>query len=190
MKNEIQIIEEQAPLLIAEASAISITSPERMTEASELRERLKNTLAIVEEVKEKYFRPAKNEADKIAEKYNPTIKKLEKVTKDLSEAMGKYQTSLIASAKLEADKIASRVKEGSGNLSASTAMERMNAIERPEVLAETSMINKPIPEITDPLAIPREYLVPDMKLIEAELKAGVTIPGVHLVDNYQPRSRR
>jgi len=185
--NQLQTIEKDINPTLAQALKLSITTSEDMALASSLRERIKNTIKIVDTVKESEFRPIKTELDLVTEKFSAILKALKVADDKVSKGMGAYQT-LLMKEKAEAEaKIAAKVT--TGYLKVETAMAKIDALEAPEVLAETNMINKPIPEITDPLAIPREYLTPDMKLIEQELKAGVTIPGVRLIDNYVARAR-
>lgn len=189
MKNEIQTITEQVNPVILEVSQLSITSAEHMVRASTLREQLKNTIKIVETVKETQYRPIKDQLDEVAGKFKPVEKMLKDATDKLNKAMGAFQTKLIADAKIEADKIASRIKPGSGNLSIDTALEKIANIETPIALDMTGFVNKPKLVIIDESIIPREFMVPNLPAIEVAIKEGKVVPGCEMVANYIPRSK-
>ena len=168
---------------------VSISSTSEMTSASERRAWLKDKIKFLKDHKEVLYRPYKDKIDQINEVYKPIEKMLTDSEKAYSAEMSRYQTALIASAKIESDKIAARVKEGSGNLSAHTAMERMNAIEKPSVLAETNFINRPKLSIVDITLIPHSYFILDEKALKADLDKGIVVPGATLVDSFEPRSK-
>lgn len=189
MKNEIQVIEEQANPVVQEALSLNITSTSDMTHASTLREQLKNTIAIVETVKETQWRPIKDQLDSVSSKFKPLEKMLKEATDKLSKEMGAYHTRMIAEAKAEADKIAARVGEGKGHLKPETAMAKIEAIDTPAILAETGFVNRPKLQVNDISSIPDEYFVLDEKAVEKALKEGKIVPGAVLVDNYEPRQK-
>lgn len=189
MKNEIQTITEQVNPVILEVSQLNITSAEHMVRASTLRAQLKNTIKIVETVKESQFRPLKDQLDFVTSKFKPLEKTLKEASDKLSLAMGAFQTKLIADAAVEADKIASRIKPGSGNLSLEKGLEKIADIATPEILSETGFVNKPNLVIIDESLIPREFMVPNLPVIEVAIKEGKVVPGCEMVANYIPRTR-
>lgn len=189
MKNELTTLTNDITPIVSEALSLSITSTSDMTHASALREQLKNTIAIVETVKETQYRPIKDKLDEVTGKFKPLEKMLKEATDKLSKDMGVYQTRIIAEAKAEADRIAARVGVGKGHLKPETAMEKIANIETVPVLDETNFINRPKLSITDINKIPREYLIVDEKKLEADLKSGKVVAGATLVDSYEPRTR-
>ena len=53
--------------------------------------------------------------------------------------------------------------------------------------AKATVTIAPAPSISDEDAIPREYLVPDMKAIEKDFAAGKSIPGIVSIDKASLR---
>lgn len=189
MKNEIVALEQEVTHIASKALQFSITSNERLQEASGTREWLKEKIKFLKGHKELLYRPYKDKIDAINEVYKPIEKMLTDAEKAISVSMGAYQTRMIAEAKEKADKIAARVAPGRGNLSPATAMEKIANIDTPATLAETGFVNRPIVKINDISSIPDEYFVLDLKAVEKALKEGKIVPGAVLVDNYEPRTK-
>lgn len=186
---QITVLEQQVTPVVSQAQLLSITSTEQLTSASELRENIKRVQKDIEADKEELYRPAKMVLDEINSRYAPFEKPLKEALKIVNDKMSTYQTQVLRAQQEAEAKIAARVKEGKGNLSASSAMAKMEALEAPVELDLTGFAKKEVLVITDESLIPREFMMPNENAITLALKAGRTISGATLETKLIPRSK-
>lgn len=190
MNNQLIILEKKVSPVVAQATALEITSSETLNEASILRENIKKLQKSIEEDKEPLYRKAKDVVDEINSRYDKFLKPLKEALKISNDKMSAFQTQAIKTAQEEAEKIADRIKPGKGNLSLEKGLEKMAGIEAPAVLDMTGFTNRPVLKIVNIKDIPLEFWIPNETFILATLKEGKQVPGCVLEDNYQPRSNR
>lgn len=103
----------------------------------------------------------------------------------LRQKMQDYQTEQVRIKQQAELKIAERVREGKGNLTVETAVKKiaeLKPIEK-EVATESGLVQfreTRILKITNPLLIPREYLIVDESKLLKALKDGKTVVGAEL----------
>lgn len=171
--------------LVAQAESTEIKSAEDMKTATTVLSDLNRYIDTLVAKREEITAPL-NLALKNARAMFDPIEKPAKAAKDeLRSKIAEYQTEQMRIAEEEEEKIAARVKAGKGNLSAETAIKKMEGIERPDRKVETesgSLNFRPTKKlkITDALLIPRHYLVVDEKLLLEDLKKGVAVYGATL----------
>jgi len=182
---EITLLEKQVMPLVAQAESTEIKSAEDMKTATTVLSDLNRYIDTLVAKREEITAPL-NLALKNARAMFDPIEKPAKAAKDeLRSKIAEYQTEQMRIAEEEEEKIAARVKAGKGNLSAETAIKKMEGIERPDRKVETesgSLNFRPTKKlkITDALLIPRHYLVVDEKLLLEDLKKGVAVYGATL----------
>lgn len=186
---QLTVLEKAVTPVVAEASALVIIGTDTLTLASTLRENIKRVQKDIEADKETLWRPIKIALDEVSSRYAPFEKPLKEALKIVNEKMSAFQTQAIKEAQAEAERIASRTKEGKGNFSIETAMKKLDEIEKPAVLDMTGFVNKPKLVVYDESLIPREFMVPNLPVIEEALKSGKVVAGCEMVANYIPRSK-
>ncbi len=180
-----QVIKESVSPLITEATAITITSSEDMIKATDMLSRINILLDTIEEEKEKVLKPL-NEARKAeSARWKPIEIPLEEAKSLLRTKVSTYQTEAIRAQSTASQAIINRVGEGRGKLKIETALNKIESLEKPQ--EEVSTLSGTIKfrtdkklKIIDPLLIPREYLLPDEKLLITLLKEGKLIPGCEI----------
>lgn len=144
----------------------------------------------------KYADSVKAKKDTLAKPLNLAIKNVRAMFKPLEETyegaiealrakMSAYQTEAKRLADEEAAKIAARVKPGTGNLTIETAVEKIQAIDKPADnvatdVGDVKFRETKILKVVDASIVPREYLVLDEKKILDDLKAGKMIAGCEI----------
>lgn len=192
MKNEekeVKAIEKSISPFVNIAKNISIVSQEDMETASSARNQLKKYSKSVTESKETVTKPLNTALKNFRALFKPLEDKIDASISLLDKAMIAYQTNEKRKADDEAAKIAARIAPGKGNLSMKTAVDKIEAIEKPDnKVGNTSFVTTPMFEIEDITQIPYEYLVPNETMIRTAMKAGTKLPGVRYWTEERPRN--
>lgn len=185
MEKEIIKIENEVSPIIDQAKTIKVVNGKSMTEAVIMLSNLNKQNDRITNEKEKVTKPL-NEALKAERaRWKPIETILTSAIEALRASITAYQTEETKRVRAEEAKIASRIKEGKGNLSFETGIKKIDAIEKPQESVETEagkikFREDKVLKITDRKLIPDRYLVVDEKLLLADLKAGKTIKGAEL----------
>lgn len=182
MSKELTIEQEVSPLA-EQATALSISNPKEMEGAVTFLSQLNKMLDRIKAEKDKVMRPLLDATAAEHARWKPAETKLEAAIAIARKTITAYQTEQKRIADEEAEKIAARVAPGKGNLSAETAIKKMDAIKKPEESVTTDAglakfrTDKKC-EVEDITKIPFEFLLADMVKIRAAMKAGQEIPGI------------
>ncbi len=136
----------------------------------------------IKEEKEKVTKPL-NEALKAERgRWKPLEAMYEDAIEGLRGKMSAYQTAVEKERREKEMAIASRIKEGRGNLSLETAVKKIDSLEKveKEVATDAGLVQfREVQKlkIMDEMLIPREYLVIDEKRVLEALKAGREVAG-------------
>lgn len=184
LAKEVQTIEKNL-------TGFKIETVNDMKEATEILSNLNKHLDAITEEKEKVTKPLNAALKAERARWSPIEDKLEAAIKLIRMGMSAFQTAELKRQRAEEDKIAARVKEGKGNLSAETAVKKIDAIEKaPEQHSTEAGLVKfrtdKVLKITDETKIPRKYLVVNEKLLLADLKAGNKIAGAEIEEIQTP----
>lgn len=174
---------------------LNISNTTDMTRATEVLSQANQALDAIKAQEALVVNPLKQALKAKQAEFAPLKLKLTSLVVAIRTKMSEYQTAEMRRVAEEKAKIASRIKEGKGNLSVETGVARIEAIEKPEEAIKTeagkvSFVTQTKLQITDVSLIPREYLVPDEKLIKEELKAGKTVKGAELIEVQVVRNIR
>lgn len=189
MSNKLELsLKKELPKIVTKIEIVDAVSMKNATETLSL---LNQRLDSITEEKEKVTKPL-NEALKAERaRWKPYETQLEDAISMIRTGMSKYQTAEAKRIKDEADAIASRVKEGKGNLTLETASKKIAAIEKPADVVNTDVgqvkfrTDKKL-KITDENKIPREYLVVDEKKLLDALKNGIVVSGAEIEEIQTP----
>lgn len=190
--NEVAMLSKKIePMIRSVEKASLITSEKEMIEASEILSVINKYADTVKEAREKITKPLNTALKEARAMFKPLEDKLSGAIDGLRQGMGSYQTEKMRMADEEASRIASRVKEGKGNLSAETAVERIAEIDKPidTVVVESGTVKfRPVKRlvIEDASLIPREYLVADETRIKEVLVGGGEVAGCKMVIEQVP----
>lgn len=175
LKKKIETVAEKAKKII-------IKDGKDMTDATVILSQMNGYMDSVKEKKELLTKPL-NEALKNARgMFKPLEETYEEAIEMLREKMSFYQTQEVRMRLDEELKIATRVKEGKGNLSIATAVKKIEALPQinKEVATDAGLVQfreVKVLVILDPLLIPREYLTIDETKLLKDLKEGKTVAG-------------
>ena len=190
-KNLEIVLKKEVPAIEKNLQGFKIAKAEDMTQATTLLSNLNKHLDAITEEKEKVTKPLNEALKAERNRWKPFETKLEGAISIIRTAMSVFQTAEVKRAKEEEDKIAARVKEGKGNLSAETAVKKIDEIEKaPERhTTDAGMVKfrtdlKLVIDNAD--KIPFEYMLPNEKLLLQDLKTGKKITGVHLEEVQTP----
>lgn len=179
---ELTITKEINPLLL-KAQTLEITSPKDMISATEILSQANKFLDKLTEDKEKMTKPINELLKEIRAKYKPNEEILTNIIKNIRLNMSTYQTEQLRLKRIDDEKIAARVAKGT--LKVDTAIAKMEENQGPDqtIASDSGQIkfrtDKKL-KITDPLAIPREYLEINEKEVLDALKLGKSIPGAEI----------
>lgn len=156
--------------------------------AIELANRLNQTKKVIEAKRKSLTEPIKQSVKDIEEMFKPMEKRLETMIEQIKSRSIEYVTAeekRIADEKAKIDK-----KLDDGRLKPETAIRKTQELGTVEKTTQTEagrMIMKTVKvvKIINEADIPREYLVPDMAKIKADIKAGKEIKGVEVVEEKQ-----
>lgn len=184
--NEIQPYEQKV-------AALSIATPEDMTEAVALLTELNTFKDRIAEEKDKVMRPLLDAISAERKRWKPMETKLDDAISTVRSAVSKYQTKLTAEARLKESKIAARLEKGT--LKIDTAVRKMDAIEQPDKKIEVEAGSVKFRtdrkfEVVDITKVPYDYLIPDVPAIRAAMKAGTELPGIRYWDEEVPINYR
>lgn len=195
MSKQLEIITKKAIPLVEAARELVISTEADMTKASEIRTQFKDWLKASEEDRKAITQPILDGVEKVREKYRPTEIQLNAGISIINKAMSDYQTEADRKAQEEADRIASRVKEGKGNLSPETAARKIDEIAKPAAIVvatngSTKFRNDYYITVIDVSKIPREYMTVDEDKVLKALRDGIAVDGVKLGIKKTPVSGR
>ena len=180
--NKIVAFEQEVSPIIQKASELSIESQEDVAEAVEVLSRLNKSLDAIEAEKDKVLGPLKEAAKAEKARWKPLEDMFGDAVSRIRGLLSAFQTAQVKAAKEEEEKILARTKEGKGNFTAETAIKKLGEIETPvEKVAVASgglsFRESKVLKIVDVDLIPRSLMVPDEKVIMANLKEGIEVPG-------------
>jgi hypothetical protein len=189
----VAVIEKNISPIITEAKKLAITSPESLEDATVTLSKLNTSLDAITTEKEKVTKPLNEALKAERNRWKPLELTLEEAITLIRDKMSVYQTKVIKEQREAEEKIASRVEKGT--LKVETAVSKLQDIERPAEKIATSagslrFRTDKILKIVSPGDIPREYLIPDEKLILADLKAGKEVSGCVIEEVQTPINSR
>lgn len=184
-----------AAMLQERAESMSITSPEQMEEAVALLSELNKANDRIDEEKQKVLRPLLDATNAERARWKPAETHLAAGIAFLRRLITDHQTAKRAEEAAQAAAIAARIAPGKGNLSLETGVAKIDAIEKaPEKVATASgaVSFRTVPKwrVIDESKIPGEFMVPNEALINAEMKAGNSIPGIEYYTEEQVINKR
>jgi type I site-specific restriction endonuclease len=167
-----------------EVNALEIKSPDDMKKATILLSNLNKYGDSVTEAKEKLTGPINASLKAIRDMFKP-VETYKAMIEDIRTKMSLWQTSETNRMKAEEAKIAARVGEGKGKLKIETAMKKMEDVEKveKEVATDAGLVQfreSKVLKINNVGYIPREYMVPNEKMILEALKEGKLVPGCEI----------
>lgn len=184
-----------AQLLREKAEGMEITTLEQMEDSVALLSQLNKANDRIDEEKQKVLRPLLDATAAERARWKPAETHLAAGIAYLRRLITDYQTHKRAEEKEEADRIASRIGEGKGKLKLETGISKIDAIEKaPEKVATESgsVAFRTVQKwkVIDDSKIPVGFLVPNEPKINAEMKAGRTIPGIEYYTEEQVVNKR
>lgn len=182
---ELELVQDQTSKATQLAIELIIDSDAKMLEATDLLKKIKIVGKMITEKKELITKPMNQALKEAREMFRP----IEDTCSD-SEALVKrkmiaYQNEQEKIRREELAKIEKKVDKGTMKMETAikkieTVQEVQNSV-KGEYGAMSTRILKRV-RIVDETLLPREYLIADMKKIEAVAKAGVEIPGVEVYE--------
>lgn len=179
----IAIVEKEINPIVTKAKSLKVTTPESLKLSAELLSRANQALDKITEEKKKLTDPLNQAIKEVRFRYKVVEEPLQDIISYLRGEQSAYQTKVIAEQRKAEQKIAERVEQG--KLTAEGAVRRLDKIEKsPDSVTTDSGMLKFRPDkvlkITDEKKIPRDFLIPDEKMILATLKAGKSVPGCEI----------
>lgn len=181
---ELEIIKEIQPLA-NKAENLEIIDSASLKEVTSLLSRLNKLNDAVDEERSKVLKPLLEATKQERLRWKPAEQYYQTAIEAIRSKMTIYQTQAIK-AKQEAEhSIVSRIAPGKGNLSLDTAVKRIESLPTIEKVISTdegsvTFVETKILKVTDLSIIPEEYWHINEKELLADLKKGMTIPGVEL----------
>lgn len=190
-KSEIVKLEKQIVPSLGKALEITIKSSSDMVVASETLSKINKYADTVKDSKEKITKPLNESLKAVREMFKPLETKLSEAISCIRTEMSIYQTEQLRIAEIEKQKIASRIGDGKGKIKLETAINKMADVDTPDNKVSTDsgrVTFKTTYElvITDISKIPRNYLIPDEKMITLALKGGKSVGGCELKSIQTP----
>jgi len=178
---EIEKVNTQVTGFQSVANSLVIKSPEDMSAAADILNDIKNAEKTIGNRKEEITRPLMSGLASVRTLFKPLEIGLDNAKKVVKAKVLAYQELEQKRIDEEAAKIEARVEKGT--MRADTGAKKLANIDEATTTAKgvgggkitTRKITKV--RIIDETAIPREYLVPDMKKITADVLEGVSVPG-------------
>jgi len=171
--------------IVKQSQDIVIVSEDDKVNASKLLSSITSYSKLLEADKDKLIKPLNETLKALRAKYKPLETILDTSTDILRNKISLYQTEQLKKATLEAEKIANRIKAGSGNLSFEVAMNKIANIDKPDkqVITDDGSVSfrtDRVLKVIDINAIPREYFeLNETKLLKA-LKENINVAGATL----------
>jgi hypothetical protein len=175
-------IQKTATSLVEKANEINLTKI-TLPEGVLLLSKLNQTLDSIELEEDTITAPAQAIIKRERERWTPFKKPLKGAIDALRAKMTQYQTLARKEEQEAKDAIAARVKEGRGNLTMETALERMDKVDAPESRVATDagslrFQTKKEFEVMDVTLLPVGYLLANEVEIRKAMKNGIELPGV------------
>lgn len=179
---EVGVVKAQATRLVTAANALEIKDQLTLEEATDILSKVKTVGKEIKARKEEITKPLMESLNSVRDLFKPIEASHADAERIIKGKMIAYQNEREAERDAEVAKLAARVEKGT--MKHETAIAKMETIGETQTTAQgkvgfisTRTIKKV--RIIDETQIPRQYLVPNMVLInEAVLKGGVVIPGV------------
>jgi len=192
MSTDLTLPKEISPM-VKQAKALTITNDETLSLATSQLSSLNIMADKVKAEKEKVTKPINEALRAERARWKPLEDELGEAIDYIRKTMGAYQTALMKKRREDEERIAKRVEKGT--LKVETAINKLANIEAPTQKVATD--NGSLAFRTDyklvikkPLAIPREFLVPNEAKILQALKAKVAVEGCTLEEIQVPVNRR
>lgn len=164
-----------AELELYSRSAV-INSQPKLEEANDFLKRIKNGKDWLVNWKKEWVEPFETHLKKLKSLTKPSEEVLKFAEITLKGKILDYRAKLQAEAEVKKAEIEEKVKSGE-----ITIDKAIKTVGKQEAKMENFNVRKDkVVVITDASKLPREYLVPDMVKIKADLKAGKEIPGALL----------
>lgn len=190
---QLTTIERTIHPVVAEATALTISTPGDLIRATDLLSRVNKSLDQVTAEEDKVLKPLKEAVKAEQSRWKPIKTMLEEARDAVRKTMSVYQTAE-TKRKAEAEaRLAARVEKGTMKIEtaarkAAELATPVTAVATDAGLVKFRTVQKLV--ITDEAAIPRAYLVPDEAAIKTALKAGTAVPGASLVEEQVPVNYR
>jgi hypothetical protein len=194
MNKEIQLHKEET-IIINKVKELDIVDSSTMETATEMLSQLNKTSDRITEETEKVTRPLLDALNAERKRWKPSLDLLKESIDIVRTKITKYQTEARRLAQIEEEKIAARIGDGRGKLSITTAIKKINNIEKIEsnIKTESGSISfKTVIrfEVIDLDAVPNEYLQVDEIRVRQALKDGKQITGIRKYTEDIPINRR
>lgn len=175
--------------------AFIVSNADEMQEATSVLSKLNQGLDRLTDDKEKLTKPINELLKEIRGRYKPFETKFEEAINYVRRAMIDYQTEQKRLAKIEEDKIISRIGEGKGKLKVETAIKKISEVDKPEskVIADEGSVKfKTVKkfEVTDVSKLPVEFLLANEVAIRKAMTEGKEITGVRYFTEEVPVNSR
>lgn len=175
--------QEKSNEILRQANEVKVKSQEGLNYASDKIKEIKEVAKRIKEEKENYTKPAREIIENANRKYNPILTVCEEVERVLKNKSAQY--IFAEKHKAEAKRIKLLEKAQSGKMKEETAVKKLSEIK--DVKAQTDKSSLRVStrkevEIVDVNLIPREFMVPDLKKIKAQLLAENEVKGARLIE--------
>jgi hypothetical protein len=167
------------------ASTLTIKNEEQLKEATDELVVLKTIQKQITEKKEGVIKPLMTALRNARAIFAPFEEKIEEAEQAIKDKMIKYQQIVEANAQKKSEKIAKDVE--TGRIGFDEGVKRQAKIAEPQKTISTDngqityrIVKKVV--IEDSALIPREYLIPDLSKIRADIFTGKQIAGVKIVE--------
>lgn len=195
MANTELTLQKEISPIVTKAQSFQITDESSMTQAVELLSQANSYADKIEEERMKVMRPLLDAQKAENARWAALKSPLAIVIATMRAKISTYQTERTRIIEAQKALIEARVGSGRGKLSLDTATKRLEAIEEPTARVTTHAGSLSFKEtrtlkITDTALLPREYLIPNEKLLLTELKSGKKIPGAEIEVLQIPINRR
>lgn len=182
---EMTVLKGQISKLENQATAVTIEDPKGYSDAIDIVARLKEIGSNIKNKKESITKPLNEALRNARELFKPIEEQFINAEKIVKTKLLDYKRAEDEKARIEEEKIAARVEKGT--LKMETAERKIGEVERVDNSSqgkvgkiEVRKIKKV--RIVDEMAIPRDYLIPDMVKIRREALEGKQIAGVEIYD--------
>jgi hypothetical protein len=191
---QLELYTKEVDPVLSRGLAMSIATPEELTEATEILSQVNKAMDQVKSEKEKVLAPLREAANAEKARWEPLESRFKPVIDRLRGLMGAYQTMVLQKKREEDAKIAARVGDGKGKFKVETAIRKMGE-NAPEEKIETavgglSFREKKQLKITDETKVPKQYWIIDEAAVFEALKAGEVIPGAEIEIVQIPVNKR
>jgi len=179
---ELTEVKQQVSLVQQQANSLSVNNQQEADEATVLLKQVKEAEKFMLSKKEEITRPLMASLAKVRDLFKPIEGNLADATKIIKSKILAWTIEEQDKKDKDAARVAARVEKGT--MKAETAAAKIETISKDAPKSNLRIVKKI--RIVDETAIPREYLVPNMTMInEAILHQGAVIPGV---ETYEEKS--